>query len=114
MGKEVPFLIEPNGMVRTWIDNHDDTFTVKSVQTNETEILERNKAMYNHNDGYTPSREMQRIGSITQSVIEEYLSRGINLFHPENEHHLIRLMDDIDYRHLRTAPGRLGKKHRHI
>lgn len=114
MGKESPFLTEPNGMVRTWIDNGDDTFTVKSVQSNETEILERNKAMYNHNDGYTPSREMQRVGSITQAVIEEHLARGINLFHPQNEHLLVRLMDDIDYRHLRTAPGRLGKKHRHI
>lgn len=114
MGKEVPFMVEPNGMVRTWVDNHDGTYTVKSVQQNETEIIEENKAMYNHNDGYSPSRTLRRVGRITQAVQEDYLSRGINLFHPENEHILQRLMDDIDYRHLRTAPGRFGKKHRHI
>lgn len=114
MGKESPFLVEPNGIVRTWIDNGDDSFTVKSVQQNETEILEENKAMFNHNDGYTPSREMQRVGRIPQLVLEDYMARGINLFHPENENILQRIMDDGDYRFFRTAPGRLGKKHRHI
>lgn len=114
MPKEVPFLIEPNGMVRTWTDNDDGSYTIKSVQANETEILERNKALYTHNDGYTPSREMQRVGSIPQAVIEDFAARGINLFHPAFEHELAKLMDNSDYRFLRTAPGRIGKKHRHI
>lgn len=114
MGKVSPFLIEPNGMVRTWHDNEDGSYTIKSVQVNETEILERNKAMYTHNDGYNAKRDMQRVGSIPQAVIEEYMARGINLFHPAFEGELVRLMDNSDYRLLRTAPGRLGKKHRHI
>lgn len=112
--KVSPFLVEPNGMVRTWHDNDDGTFTIKSSQTVETEILDRNKALYNHNDGYTADRTMQRVGSIPQAVIEEYAARGINLFHPAFEAELVALMDNSDYRFLRTAPGRLGKKHRHI
>lgn len=114
MGKVSPFLIEPNGMVRTWHDNDDGTYTVKSVQSVETDILERNKALYLHNDGFNQKRDMQRVGSIPQAVIEEYASRGINLFHPAYEGELVKLMDNSDYRHLRTAPGQLGKKHRHI
>ena len=114
MSKVSPFLIEPNGMVRTWHDNDDGTYTIKSVQANETEILDRNKAMYNHNDGYTPSRDIQRVGSIPQAVIEEYAAKGINLFHPAFEPELARLMDNSDHRFPRTAPRRLGKNHRHI
>lgn len=114
MGKVSPFLIEPNGMVRTWEDNLDGTFTIHSKQVNETEILERNKTLYNHNDGYNQKRDLQRVGSIPQSVIEDYLARGINLFHPAFESELVKLMDNSDYRHLRTAPGRLGRKHRHV
>jgi hypothetical protein len=114
MGKESPFLIEPNGIVRTWIDNDDGSYTVKSVQANETEIIEENKAMANHNDGYTPSRDIQRVGRIPLLVIEQYAAQGVNLYSPEWEHVLQRIMDDPDYRYFRTAPGRLGKKHRHI
>lgn len=114
MGTVSPFLIEPNGMVRTWHDEGDGKYVIKSVQTVESDILERNKAMLTHNDGYTADRSMQRVGSITQGVIEEYLARGINLFLPEYEGELVKLMDNSDYRHLRTAHGQLGKKHRHI
>jgi len=112
--KVSPFAVEKNGMVRTWHDNDDGTYTIKSSQPVESDILELNKAMYNHNDGYNADRTMQRVGSIPQAVIEEYLARGINLFHPAFESELIKLMDNSDYRFLRTAPGRLGKKHRHI
>lgn len=114
MGKVSPFSSDPNGLVKTWIDNGDDTFTIKTEQSNESQILERNKAMYNHNDGYTPSREMQRVASIPLVVIEAYQAKGINLYAPENEYFLQRILDDGDYRFFRTAPGRLGKKHRHV
>jgi len=114
MAKVLPFLNEPNGMVRTWHDNEDGTYTIKSEQVVETQILERNKALFNHNDGYTPSRDMQRVASIPQAVIEEYASRGINLFHPQYEPELRALLNNSDYRFLRTAPGFIGKKHRHV
>lgn len=114
MGKESPFRIEPNGIVRTWIDNQDGTYTINSKQQNETQILEENKAMYNHNDGYTPSRDIQRVGRIPLVVIEEYRAQGVNLYDPEWEWVLQRVMDNPDYRFFRTAPGHFGKRQRHI
>lgn len=107
-------MVEPNGFVREWRDHGDGTFSVTSKQVNETQILERNKAMYNHNDGYTPSREMQRVASIPLVFIEEYQQRGINLYHPENADILARILDDSDFLYFRTAHGRIGKKSRHI
>lgn len=115
MAEDVPLLIEPNGLIKIWRTNSDGTYTVITRQDNESEILERNKAMYNHNDGYTPSREMQRVGSIPMALIELWQTvEGWNPYAPENADRLARKLDDIDFRHLRTAPGQLGRKHRHI
>lgn len=115
MGTESPFLIEPNGTVRKWVDNGDGTYTIVSEQHVETDILERNKAMYNHNDGYTPSRDMQRVASIPMALIEHWQTvEGWNPFLPENADKLAAKLDDSDLRYLRTAHGRLGRKHRHV
>jgi hypothetical protein len=114
MPKVSPFSSDPNGIVKEWIDNDDGTYTIRSQQSNESDILERNKTLYTHNDGYTPSRDIQRVASIPLALIEDYMARGINLYAPENEYFLARILDDSDFRHLRTAPGQLGKKHRHI
>ena len=110
----VPFMTEPNGIVREWHVQPDGTYIIATKQNNETEVLERNKAMYNHNDGYTPSRDMQRVASIPLVFIEEYMQRGINLYHPENEDILARILDDSEFLYFRTAHGRIGKKSRHV
>lgn len=115
MADPLPLLTDPNGLVKEWHTNSDGTFTVTTRQDNESQILERNKAMYTHNDGYTPSREMQRVGSIPMALIEHWMTvEGWNPFDPANATKLAQKLDDIDFRHLRTAPGRLGRKHRHI
>lgn len=114
MAEILPFLSEPNGIVREWHTNPDGTFTVVSKQHNETEILERNKAMYNHNDGYNRKRDLQRVASIPLAVIEEYMAKGINLYLPEYEDVLRKILDDSGYRFFRTAPGYYGKRQRHI
>lgn len=115
MGKVSPFLIEPNGMVRTWEDNGDGTYTVHTQQDIESDILERNKALYTHNDGYNAKRDLQRVGSIPMALVELWQTvEGWNPYHPENADRLAQKLDDIDFQKLRTAPGRLGRKHRHI
>lgn len=115
MAEILPFLTEPNGIVREWHTNPDGTFTVVSQQHNETQILDRNKAMATHNDGYTPSRDMQRVASIPQLLLEHWMNvEGWNPFAPENSDKLAAKLDSSEFLWLRTAPGRLGRKHRHI
>jgi hypothetical protein len=72
-------------------------------------ILERNKAMATHNDGYTPSREMRRVASLPMGVVYEWLiNEGWNALDPEHADKLAAKLNSAEWAHLRTAPGRLG------
>lgn len=82
--------------------------TISSVQETAP-ILERNKAMANHNDGYSPSREMRRVATIPMVVAHKWLAEeGWWAFDPANSAKLVQKLNDPDYAYLRTAPGRLG------
>ena len=106
-----PFLADTDGtgVRHYWRDESDGSATIVSTQ-DVAPILEANHAMASHNDGYTPSREMRRVGSIPLSLIYLWKSvEGWDPFHRSNADRLRKKLDDIDYLHLRTAPGRLGK-----
>lgn len=112
MTKIMPFLDDP-GIKSQWIDNEDGTITITQEQ-DLTPLLERNRAIQNSHDGYTPSREMQFVGTISELVHAEFLAKGINLYHPAFEKELRAYLNDSDYRGFRTGSGYVGKKHRHI
>lgn len=99
------------GTAHYWRDTEDGA-EIKSV-TDVAPILERNKAMANHNDGWSPSKELRRVGSIPFALIHKWLCEdGVNVLDAGHDPHaaayLMRKLNDPDYRHLRTAPGRLG------
>lgn len=78
-------------------------------------ILDNNKAMATHNDGYTPDRSMRRVASIPMIVLHKWqVEEGWDPFDPANQDKLAAKLDSSEYAYLRTAPGRLGKKHRHM
>lgn len=112
MPKVSPFASDP-GLHREWIDNEDGTFTI-TQQQDMTALLERNKQIRNNHDGYTPSRDMQFIGTIPANIHAEFLAKGINLYDPAFEKELRMYLNDPDYRGFRTGEGYIGPKHRHI
>lgn len=72
-------------------------------------ILEANQAMFNENKGYTPDKSMQRCASVplilrNKIMIEEGWDPYRPDLYPER---FKRLMNDIDYRKLRTGGGRV-------
>jgi hypothetical protein len=72
-------------------------------------ILDQNKAMLTHNDGYTPDREMKRVASVPYIVALKWLNEeGWWMFDPEHADKLAAKLNDPDWAHLRTAEGRLG------
>lgn|GEM_PF-937839 len=73
-------------------------------------ILERNKAMANHNDGYSPSRELRRVAFIPNIVRLKWLNEeGWDAWRPDlYGERLAAKLNDPDWRFLRTAPGRVG------
>jgi hypothetical protein len=99
------------GTAHYWRDTEAGA-EIKSV-TDVAPILEQNKAKANHNDGYSPSRELRRVGAIPFALIYQWLEKdGVNVMNAGHDPHaaayLMRKLNDPDYRYLRTAPGRLG------
>lgn len=71
-------------------------------------ILNFNKKLYTHNDGYSPDRTLRRVASIPNVVIEQWETQeGINVYTKEGWERVKRKLNDPDYLFLRTAPGRI-------
>ena len=79
------------------------------LRTSDVEAnLERNKALYSSNDGYSPSRELRRAASIPMSIVEKWRNElGVDVFNPDHRDAVRRLLNSSEYLYLRTAPGRL-------
>jgi hypothetical protein len=101
-------LWESAGGTQTFIrDNMDGTFTVWSTQENDP-ILEQNKAMLNHNDGWSESRDIRRAASIPLNLIEKWKrEEGWNALDHNYFDKLKAKLNDGDYAHLRTAHWRV-------
>ena len=77
------------------------------------DILDHNKAMATHNDGYTPSRDMRRVATVPVTLLYQWLAEeGYDPRQPGSFTEALtritkRKLNSSDYSYLRTAPGRL-------
>jgi hypothetical protein len=95
------------GVKHFMLTEGDKTRFVQSQDT--TPIFEQNKAMANHNDGYSPTRELRRVASLPFVIIAKWLNEeGWDALDPDNADKLAQKLNDPDYAYLRTAPGRVG------
>lgn len=94
------------------IDHHmieDENGTSFAASAATDPVIERNKAMATHNDGYTPDRELRRVASIPYIIGQKWLNEeGWWFLDPENADKLAAKLNDPDWAYLRTAPGRVG------
>jgi hypothetical protein len=82
-------------------------FLIESVQDVEP-ILERNKALQNHHDGYTPSRDFKHVACIPPIVELLWRSKyGVDVYDKNHQPAVRRLLNDPEWRYLRTSPGRI-------
>ena len=102
---------DPFTKITTWHDYDalTDTTTLHSVQDVEP-FLEQNKLDYNDgSDGWSPSRELQRVASIPNILIEKWLrEEGIDVYNDNHWPAVVRKLNSSEYRHLRTGSGWLG------
>lgn len=89
--------------------DEDGGLVITSVQ-DVAPILERNKALQNHNDGYTPSRELRRVAFIPNIIRQKWLiEEGWDAYRPDlYGDRLVAKLNDPEWRYLRTAPGRVA------
>jgi hypothetical protein len=105
VSNRIPLLTTEQGIVHSWEDHGDGRFTIHSSQDVEP-VLELNKAMATHNDGYSPSREWRRAAHIPAILLLKWRQEiGSDPLHPQNRAWLLRRLNDSDWRTLRTASG---------
>lgn len=81
----------------------------RSISDLNDAALSLNQSFANHTDGYMDrTRTMRREAHLTPATImwlrEE---KGIDVFNPDHMEGLRRLLNDPEYRYLRTSPGRM-------
>lgn len=97
-------MLSRRGAVEVWYHAQPDGTFVIETRQDVSRILERNKALRAENDGFTPSRDVARVASIPVVVQYEWLKRyGINVFDSDHEEGVRRLLNDPEWRYLRTS-----------
>lgn len=76
-------------------------------------MLEQNKQMATHNDGYSESRDLRRVASIPYAIGLQWLNEEGWWFmdadkDPDVAKKLAGKLNSSDYQFLRTAEGRVG------
>lgn len=95
---------------RVGFDPDTGRYGIERVQDVEPLIL-ANRADFNSgHDGYSPSRDIQRVASIPLVVVEKWMKAGINIFDEDDWPKIARLLDSPEYAYLRTAPGRISRR----
>ena len=90
-------------------DEMSDTTAIETVQ-DVTPTLEVNKAMANDDDykRHGIKQSWWHVASIPVVVQEKWLREdGVNVFNPDHWPAVKRKLNDIEYRYLRTATGRV-------
>ena len=99
-----------DGVTRSFIDNKDGTYTIKSSQDVEP-ILDGLQRERGHWDGRNGARDFYKVGSIPMALIEKWIvEEGVNPFDPANRAWLNRKLNDIDFFKLRVWRGKLPVK----
>jgi hypothetical protein len=92
---------------REIIQLDDETLVERSIQDVDP-ILDANKWDANHAANYSPSRDMKHVARIPLVVAEDWLNKhGIDVLNPDHRDRVRALLNDPDYRWLRTGSGRL-------
>jgi len=85
-----------------------DRTIIETVQ-DVAPILESNKTLQKHDDqGWSPSRDLRRAATIPDIIVLKWRNEyGIDVFDRNHWPAVKRLLNDPEWRYLRTAPGTL-------
>lgn len=108
-------MIDTSTDLSTVIKCRNGELVVKRTQDVEP-ILDHNKGMQADQVGgwrRTARAARRQVAEIPNIVIEQWLKEGFNIFQV-SEAELRRKLDNPDWSYLKTIPGRVGQRSRHI
>ena len=83
------------------------TSTIRYHQDAEP-VIEANKRSQSEGDGYSASRDLRRVAGIPAIIVMKWLNElGVNVFERDHWPAVRRLLNDPEWRWLRTAPGKV-------
>ncbi len=91
-----------------YCDNIDNKIVVVESQDVEP-ILKANKESRRLGDGYTPSRDLQRVASIPLVVVQIFMKEGLNIYNPDDLPAIMKKLDDPEWKHLKTGGVTMNK-----
>ena len=92
-------------------DHTEDRFYIRSRQDVEPMLDANREDRLSGRDGYTPSRDLQKVASIPNIVAEKWLrEKGVNVLLPQHRDKVMQLLDDPEWAYLRTAKGRVSRR----
>jgi len=102
------YLFTSSAGIQHWMREDENGTSFEAVSETDP-VIERNKAMLTHNDGYTADRSMRRVASIPYIIMHKWLNEeGWWALDPEHADKLAAKLNSSDWAHLRTAEGHLG------
>lgn len=92
------------GLTINYVGHGDGTFSLEYVQDVEP-LLDENKAKQSAGrEYYARDKDMWKVASVPVTVQYEWIRRyGVDPLKPENEKLLARLLNDPEWRYLRTS-----------
>jgi hypothetical protein len=105
-------IVEKDGLSTTTYHTNDEKLVIQR-DINYQPIVDHNKKLYNHNDGYSKSRELKRVASIPTLVLEiwskEYNgnSNWFGLPSDVQKKILKKKLNSSEFKLFRTAAGKL-------
>ena len=100
------------GVKTRYIQESDGKLTIHNQQ-NLSPLLDRNKKLYNQNDGYTASRDMRRVASVPPIILQLWTKEynGSNnwwALPKEIQKKIMRVkLNSSEFKYFRTSEGSL-------
>lgn len=115
-------MIETDTDIQTAIKCRNGVMTVRRTQDVEP-YLEANHAELNSHSDWRPyattkrnPSNLRKIAEVPNIVVEQWLKEGVNIFSkdPDMQRKVRIKLDDYTNKKLRTMPGRVGVRKKHL
>ena len=94
-----------SGLAQWWLEDGEGNWAQKASQHVEG-LLDLNREARNHCDPYNGARDVRMVARIPLIVIAKWRNElGVDYWNPDHQHKVDALLDDADWRWLRTDGG---------